>query len=183
MFMGMTISSQADTNQTKCCTRCKVEKPVAQFYFKPARGVYEPRCKDCIALINREYYEKNRNGVLKSAKAYRDRNPGRIRTYLGRYSKERGRMFKETVIRHYGGKCACCGEDRIGFLTVDHVNNDGGKHRKEIGKAGLYMWLIRHNFPTTYELQCLCFNCNFGKNHNGGVCPHVSEGSETIRKE
>lgn len=62
MFMGLTISSQADTNQTKCCTRCKVEKPVAQFYFKPARGVYEPRCKDCIALINREYYEKNHNG-------------------------------------------------------------------------------------------------------------------------
>ena len=183
MFMGMAISIQADTKQTKCCSRCKIEKPLAQFYFKPKRNVYEPRCKDCTALDNRAYYEKNRASVKRAAKAYRDRNPGRYRTYLGKYSKDRGRMFKATVIGHYGGKCACCGEDRIGFLTIDHVNNDGAKHRKEIGKAGLYMWLIRYNFPTTYELQCLCFNCNYGKNHNGGVCPHVSEGSETIRKE
>jgi len=179
----MTISSQADANATRTCSLCKQEKPILQFYFRKHVGYYESRCKDCLSKINRKYYEKNRASVLVVAKAYRDKNPGRIRTYLGKYSKERGRLMKETVVRHFGGKCACCGESDIGFLTIDHVNNDGGKHRKEIGKAGLYMWLIRHNFPATYELQVLCFNCNFGKNHNGGICPHKSEGSETIRKE
>jgi len=77
------------------------------------------------------------------------------------------------VMAHYGGRCACCGEDRLQFLTIDHINGGGTKHRKEIGHGGhaVYRWLIRNDFPP--DFQVLCFNCNDGRQVNGGICPHA----------
>ena len=62
------------------------------------------------------------------------------------------------------------------FLTLDHINNDGAEHRREIhGRqtaAGYqtYRWLMRNGFPPGF--QVLCANCNHGKRMNGGTCPH-----------
>lgn len=86
--------------------------------------------------------------------------------------------LKQEVFNAYGGcKCACCGETTLMFLTIDHINNDGKKHRLEItnGKyparsSSLYYWLRNNNYPEGY--QVLCFNCNVGRHLNGGTCPH-----------
>jgi hypothetical protein len=62
------------------------------------------------------------------------------------------------------------------FLTLDHVNNDGHEHRKVLkhrNPATLYRWIIENNFPPMF--QVLCFNCNCGKNVNGGICPHFGD--------
>ena len=72
------------------------------------------------------------------------------------------------VIKAYGGKCSCCGNSDPRFLTLDHKNNDGNKHRKNV--TDTYRWAIANNFPDT--LQLLCYNCNMGKSIYG-VCPHV----------
>jgi hypothetical protein len=67
--------------------------------------------------------------------------------------------------------CACCGESQIEFLTLDHINNDGNSHRKEIGfgGSGLYRWAESHGYPPV--LQVMCMNCNWGKRLLG-YCPH-----------
>jgi hypothetical protein len=45
------------------------------------------------------------------------------------------------------------------MLQVDHINNDGSKERKKIGKADdLYRYLINNNFPEGYRI--LCGTCN-----------------------
>lgn len=95
----------------------------------------------------------------------------------GRNKKSHAKL-KELIMNHYGSVCNCCGEHRIQFLTIDHINNDGAKHRKEIGLVvgcgiAFYRWIRRNNFPE--DLQVLCHNCNIGKYINGGVCPHASE--------
>jgi hypothetical protein len=57
-------------------------------------------------------------------------------------------------------------------LQLDHVNNDGNEHRKEVGSAGgdrLYLWLRNHGYPPI--MQVLCANCNYAKAHYG-FCPH-----------
>ncbi len=85
---------------------------------------------------------------------------------------------KLRCLKAYGGdppKCACCGESNLGFLTLDHVNSDGAAHRKALLSApGGNRWrkLIRLGFPMDPPLQVLCFNCNFGRQNNQGVCPH-----------
>lgn len=57
------------------------------------------------------------------------------------------------------------------FLTLDHTNNDGKRHRRSIG-FNFYCWLVKNNFPTDPPMSVLCMNCNFGRSHNRGVCPH-----------
>jgi len=79
---------------------------------------------------------------------------------------------KLQVLSHYGSKCQCCGEDNPDLLTIDHVNGGGNKHRRSIGESsGIHRWLVKNNFPDGFRL--LCFNCNCGRQINGGVCPHT----------
>ena len=69
--------------------------------------------------------------------------------------------------------CACCGETQRTFLTLDHINGDGNKERKALGRSGgetFYAHLRKQGYPRGY--QVLCFNCNHGRYLNGGVCPH-----------
>jgi hypothetical protein len=95
-------------------------------------------------------------------------------------SKHRTYYLKIEVFNHYGGKCTCCGEDRIEFLCLDHVNNDGYKHKRNgrrVGGNALYYSLIKNNFATDFELQILCQNCNAAK-AGYGYCPHKRDGQK-----
>ena len=83
---------------------------------------------------------------------------------------------KKTAMAAYGGVCSCCQESALEFLTIDHVDGNGAAHRKATfnhARAGghkIYRWLIKNNYPSGF--QVLCFNCNIGRYHNGGECPH-----------
>jgi len=76
---------------------------------------------------------------------------------------------KKIIFNNYGNKCNCCGETNIKLLTLDHINGGGNKHIKEINMK-LSVWIIKNNFPSI--IQLLCYNCNMGRNINGGICPH-----------
>ena len=88
-----------------------------------------------------------------------------------RIAREKAYRKKERLgaLAAYGGKCACCGEEDYRFLCIDHINNDGAEHRKKI-KGTIFSWLRKNNYPEGF--QVLCWNCNMGKYHNGGICPH-----------
>ena len=76
------------------------------------------------------------------------------------------------VLSHYSGgsmRCACCGENEIEFLGIDHVHGDGAQHRREVRPSAIYRWLIKHKFPP--GIQVLCHNCNLAKGYYG-ACPH-----------
>lgn len=78
--------------------------------------------------------------------------------------------IRQTIFNHYGQKCNCtcgCNVTNPRHLTLDHVENNGAEHRKEVGKSEFfYRWVIRNNFPD--DLQILCFNCNCAKSNYGG---------------
>jgi len=38
-------------------------------------------------------------------------------------------------IAHYGGKCSCCGEDQIEFLTLEHLNGRDKNKKRRTGKS------------------------------------------------
>ncbi len=92
-------------------------------------------------------------------------------------TKRNNVKVKIEVFAAYGGcSCACCGESELRFLTIDHVNNDGAEHRrqlfgtsKQIGGSRLYRVLKKQGFPPGF--QVLCFNCNVAKGFFG-ECPH-----------
>ena len=88
--------------------------------------------------------------------------------------------LKKEVLSHYGElKCNYCGNDDINELQLEHVNNDGWKHRQELLKAkkikkgwegvGLYRYLKKNNYISEYQLQVLCKKCNVGKENKRRV--------------
>ena len=95
----------------------------------------------------------------------------------GEYHKKYRQKLRRIVLEYYGGnppKCACCGENHIEFLCIDHINGGGNEHLRKIGIAYLYAWLRKKNFPKGYRV--LCHNCNISLG-NYNYCPHqnVSE--------
>jgi hypothetical protein len=105
---------------------------------------------------------------------YADRNPAGMRQNRCKkcYSARERAQRKLEFLHAYGNKCACCGEDDHRFLSLDHVGNDGNKHREEFKCHQIYRVAKREGYPPKY--QVLCYNCNFGKSTNGGICPHQS---------
>ena len=84
--------------------------------------------------------------------------------------REAGQRLKSEVLKAYGGVCQCCAESNPNFLTIDHVEGGGTKHRDSIS-GKIYRWLKARKFPPGF--QVLCFNCNCGRAVNGGICPHA----------
>jgi Zn finger protein HypA/HybF involved in hydrogenase expression len=103
---------------------------------------------------------------------------GKCLAYNRRVHSIHGADLKKQVFAAYGGyRCACCGETEPLFLCIDHINNDGAEHRRQLGvgrRGGndTYHWLKKQGFPPGF--QVLCHNCNIGKHLNKGVCPHAS---------
>ena len=93
-------------------------------------------------------------------------------------AKEYHQNLKFSVMAIYSEgqpKCACCGTTWIEFLSIDHINNDGAKHRRELYgnriRCGydFYKWLKDNDFPEGFRV--LCMSCNHSYGHFG-YCPH-----------
>lgn len=141
----------------KKCTRCKEIKQFSEFHTSRSRsGGLQGYCKSCAKSSNYQW---------------REQNPGR----LSEIKRDSHARTKQLILDHYGAFCSCCGEANPKFLTIDHINDDGAEHRREIGRGSrnFYAWLVKNSFPTGF--RTLCFNCNAGRHWNGGICPHEEE--------
>ncbi len=86
------------------------------------------------------------------------------------------RLWRE-AIEGYGGRCQCCQEGILRFLTIDHINGERPEFRDLKPTKGknrapaktLYLWLKRNNFPPGFRV--LCWNCNQATRW-GEECPH-----------
>ena len=134
--------------------------------------------------VAREWRKKNKEKVKGYTDKWREKNR---ESYLAKkiewfknhkeseYNrlKEKKRMWKSIVINHYcnnNPRCMCCGETTYEFLTIEHLNGGGCKHRKEIGASNICRWIINNGFPK--EFSILCYNCNCSKAYCG-ECPHT----------
>lgn len=135
----------------KPCTRCKIEQPLDNFYIGAGVLGRSSWCKVCHNLVTELWVKVHPD--IKSE--HRDRC----------YTKA-----KSMVYDHYGRLCSCCGESEYLFLTLDHVNNDGGGNKRAIRGYAFYRSIIEAGYPDTYRI--LCWNCNSGRARNAGVCPH-----------
>lgn len=113
------------------------------------------------------HYRKNADKIRGQANNYYSRNKLDIIKNL----KDKSRILKKEVMAAYGGKCECCGERYIEFLTIDHINGDGAEHRAKCGKGRkIYQDIKKQGFPQD-KYRCLCLNCNISLGFYG-YCPH-----------
>jgi hypothetical protein len=140
----------------KICKLCKQSKHESEFYpCKKSSDKLQYECKQCALEIKNKHRQKCREqGILN-------------------YSQRTRQRLRLEILKHYGGDppvCACCGEDHIEFLSIDHIDGRGNEHRIELNKTGgFYSWLKVNNSPPGFRV--LCHNCNQSYGHYG-YCPH-----------
>lgn len=139
---------------------------------------------------NRTYYVQNADTIRARASAWHANMTPAQRETKNRQSADsrRGspvraeraraeqRAVRAAVIEGYGGACACCGNDFMPHLTLDHVNGNGNEHRRTENSRVLYRRLrrmLREGQPNDPMFQVLCWNCNLAKHHYGFCgCQH-----------
>jgi len=141
----------------KRCTKCLEEKPPDEFpansRSKDGRGW---RCRQCQREYFAEYYQQT----------------GHSERIKSRTQRRRQELTSEALAA-YGGRCVDCEEDDPEVLTFDHVDNDGGQHRRELakGKRGsttqILRWAKQNGWPP--RLQVLCANCHLRKTRRDGT--------------
>ncbi len=138
---------------------------------KEERKKHYDKNKDEINRKRREYNKKPevRAKKIESEAKWKKENPEKVKKCQRVASKKCRDRNRRLVFDNYGRKCVCCGESNQKFLTIDHINGGGTIHRKKI-HGQTYIWLVKNNYPEGF--QVLCFNCNWGKYNNKGICPH-----------
>lgn len=79
------------------------------------------------------------------------------------------------MLEAYGPHCACpkCPETNPAFLTLDHINGGGRKHREEANSGGGFLYRIRDEGWPKDKYRLLCWNCNAAVRY-GRICPHMA---------
>lgn len=138
----------------------------------------------------RKYRARNRDKTRAWDRNFKDENAERLKKerhekYLenkqkhAEAGKKRQHGYKKFIIETLGGKCVCCSENEIVFLTLEHINKDGGAHRRT--KRNIYCEVIREGVPKN-RYTVLCMNCNWAE-RNGKTCPHKKSASTSVVAE
>lgn len=131
----------------KKCKKCSEIKDVVNFSktkrYKDGFHIY---CKPCRVKLQRVVFLKN---------------PETQRSYKRKWNKN----LKNQVFEYYCDskefKCMKCGFSDIRALTLDHIEGQGNKHRKDVGYV--YRWVVKNDFPEGFQI--LCMNCQFVKKY------------------
>jgi hypothetical protein len=91
------------------------------------------------------------------------------------HRRARFRQDRLAALAHYSTgdiRCVCCGERNLEFLGLDHINDDGAEHRRQLGHNAhqFYSWLRKTDY-TYRDLAVACHNCNMARAMYG-ECPH-----------
>ena len=172
------------------CRVCSREKSNTEFYcISPTKGWYRRECKVCTRDRHQRDADQDRQAIREYNRAYYRANKDKLDKRSADWIKENPERRRETALHYYynlqhdaimaygGYRCAWCGIDEPLVLTLDHINNDGRDHRKQIGSLGghkLYKWLRDEGYPPGF--QVLCMNCNQAKYRNRGNLPESLKG-------
>lgn len=129
---------------------------------------YRAENKEIQAARSKKWFNENKDRKHELGKLWQNK----FKDTINEKRKKRVWDLKLEVWSRYGTICNCCGEPSKEFLTIDHINGGGNKHRKELrsnGSQNIYRWLKRNDFPEGYRV--LCMNCNFAHGMYG-YCPH-----------
>jgi len=109
-------------------------------------------------------HPKDRRDKNARQRDYQQRNKYRDKHRRARDALVYRHRVRAAVFSAYGDACVCCGESDNCFLTIDHINGNGSKHRRELRMRGVrfYVWLWKQGCPKD-NYQILCHNCNNAK--------------------
>lgn len=75
------------------CSKCNIEKPLSDYYFRKDTNKYLTICKSCCKNKQKKYYKEHINNAHNYYVTHKD--------YFKKYSKENGYKYKETCKKYY----------------------------------------------------------------------------------
>ena len=145
----------------KLCTCCEEYQSVKNFR---RRGLNNPapffRCRAC-------------------CRKYNARNSHKYKEQKSISGKKTRAAVRIEVLTHYSTnlepECACCHEDHLEFLALDHIHGGGHKHKQEV--RHIHAWAKKNNYPPMFRV--LCHNCNQSLGAYG-YCPHQTQTNQRL---
>lgn len=145
------------------------------------------KCRTCLKIKSHSKFGKTWKRIGGKVQQYfRKKCLACCAVYRNDIQKPKNLLKKKLVMQTYGdGKCQCCGEKHLEFLTVDHIGGQktklalghskkGSLNGRKISGGLLYHILIQQNFPYKDKLRVLCCNCNQATQLDK-ICPHQKE--------
>lgn len=155
--------------ETKICSSCKKPKPITNFRpktrYKTKNGIVRRRASICRKCVSEEKRSKGLCNCGRPLAMGHSSKCESCRNSIRKSERKRKQRLKSQTFDYYGRRCVYCGENHEVFLTIDHMNNDGCEHRKEMTTNNIYAWLVKNHFPAGF--QTACYNCNCAKAHIG----------------
>lgn len=127
--------------ETKACSKCKTEKPLADFRKRSEGNSYHSACKACERGMAKDWYQRNRERAKQKYRDWREENIDKVRAYR---KQNRAKHYRQEVMRKYGvdegwfdaqlkkqgNRCECCNRkfawgDKQKTPHVDHCHESG----------------------------------------------------------
>ena len=126
------------TEIIKICARCEAEKPISEFHKKKGtHDGFDYYCKECKKILGREEYQRNKATYKKYAKknkekrrkrnkAWRDKNPDKMKFYRIKTKYGIGVDEYRKLLSEQDNCCCICGVDfSAAKPVVDHCHESG----------------------------------------------------------
>ena len=150
---------------TRQCSECGVEKALGEYTTGKAK------CKPCTAALAAAWRAANPEVARTRAAAWRAANPERVRAAQaawanthpggGRAASARAHTRRRlAALAALGGCCVQCGS--TDSLEIDHIEGDGGEHRRVEGQSA-YLLRLASTGKADPRLQLLCHDCHATK--------------------
>ena len=106
----------------------------------------------------KEYYQKNRESIIKRTTKYHFENKEWREKYYKQYYQE----IRLGVLAKIDPdmKCAMCGCDDTRFLDVNHIKGGGGEEIRKRGGDSNMILLLHKGKRSVEDLNLLCKACN-----------------------
>ena len=152
-------SSLSESEETKKCSYCKIEKPLSK-YSKKGKGL-SYNCKDCATAMTKAYKQKKKQTISDYNKKYREENKEKVQSYY-KVSDEQKELNKLNRRTNYFNKFKKLIEDRgwkcIG--TIDDYQTAYSKIKVECQDKHIYEATLNNVNTGRWCPEC---NTNMGE--------------------
>ena len=146
-----------ETIETQVCTKCGLEKPLSEYYFRKDKNIYRRDCKDCMCSRSKKYYRANTEKAKAKSKAWVKANPEKAKAIYKTYRESNPEKVKEIKKRsrqkNPETSRAICAKRRAAKLNATPAWADL-KKITQIYKDCPPGYHIDHVFPLQSPIMC-----------------------------
>ena len=86
----------------KVCSKCKVEKPLTEFYKRnDNKSGFRNDCKDCLSKRKKKYYKENKKEHQKRGQKYYQLNKDEIKLRTKKWRENNNEYYKESMKKYF----------------------------------------------------------------------------------